>query len=52
MSSVEVSARSRSKVTVIGGGDLALACLLAISAKVKANVIINAPEVFLHNIMV
>lgn len=37
VSSVEVSARSRSKVTVIGGGDLALACLLAISAKRAAD---------------
>ncbi|KAG9460499.1 hypothetical protein GDO78_021450 [Eleutherodactylus coqui] len=35
VSCVDVSAKSHSKVTVIGGGDLALACLLSISAKVK-----------------
>ncbi|XP_077143267.1 ubiquitin-conjugating enzyme E2 variant 3-like isoform X1 [Ranitomeya variabilis] len=33
VSGVDVSGKSRSKVAVIGGGDLALACLLALSAK-------------------
>ncbi|XP_069821219.1 ubiquitin-conjugating enzyme E2 variant 3 isoform X2 [Dendropsophus ebraccatus] len=37
VSSVDVSAKSRSQITVIGGGDLALACLLAISAKGAAD---------------
>ncbi|XP_056383798.1 ubiquitin-conjugating enzyme E2 variant 3 isoform X2 [Hyla sarda] len=37
VSSIDVSARSHNKVTVIGGGDLALACLLAISAKRAAD---------------
>ncbi|KAM3918192.1 ubiquitin-conjugating enzyme E2 variant 3 [Leptodactylus fuscus] len=34
---VDVNAKPPSKVTVIGGGDLALACLLAISAKRAAD---------------
>ncbi|XP_053576643.1 ubiquitin-conjugating enzyme E2 variant 3 isoform X2 [Bombina bombina] len=33
VSSVDLTTKSRGKVTVIGGGDLAIACLLAISAK-------------------
>uniref|UniRef100_A0A5S6LAN6 Ubiquitin-conjugating enzyme E2 variant 3 n=1 Tax=Xenopus tropicalis TaxID=8364 RepID=A0A5S6LAN6_XENTR len=33
VSSMDVKAPSRAKVTVIGGGDMALACLLAVSAK-------------------
>ncbi|XP_068117855.1 ubiquitin-conjugating enzyme E2 variant 3 [Hyperolius riggenbachi] len=37
VASVEVSTPSRGKVAVIGGGDLALACLLAISAKRAAD---------------
>ncbi|XP_066439721.1 ubiquitin-conjugating enzyme E2 variant 3 [Eleutherodactylus coqui] len=37
VSCVDVSAKSHSKVTVIGGGDLALACLLSISAKRAAD---------------
>ncbi|XP_075693174.1 ubiquitin-conjugating enzyme E2 variant 3 [Rhinoderma darwinii] len=37
VSSVDVSNKSRGKVSVIGGGDLALACLLAISAKRAAD---------------
>ncbi|KAM4018420.1 ubiquitin-conjugating enzyme E2 variant 3-like [Anomaloglossus baeobatrachus] len=40
VNSVDVSGRSRSKVTVIGGGDLALACLLAISAKRAADTLV------------
>ncbi|KAM4721125.1 ubiquitin-conjugating enzyme E2 variant 3 [Rhinophrynus dorsalis] len=37
VSNVNVSATGRGKVTVIGGGDLALACVLAISAKGAAD---------------
>ncbi|XP_069596255.1 ubiquitin-conjugating enzyme E2 variant 3-like [Ranitomeya imitator] len=37
VSGVDVSGKSRSKVAVIGGGDLALACLLAISSKRAAD---------------
>ncbi|XP_040265705.1 LOW QUALITY PROTEIN: ubiquitin-conjugating enzyme E2 variant 3 [Bufo bufo] len=37
VSAVDVRTKSSSKVTVIGGGDLALACLLAISAKRAAD---------------
>ncbi|XP_072278332.1 ubiquitin-conjugating enzyme E2 variant 3 [Pyxicephalus adspersus] len=37
VSGIDVSSPSRGKVTVIGGGDLALACLLAISAKRSAD---------------
>ncbi|XP_018410641.1 PREDICTED: ubiquitin-conjugating enzyme E2 variant 3 [Nanorana parkeri] len=37
VSNLDVSFPSRGKVTVIGGGDLALACLLAISAKRAAD---------------
>ncbi|XP_071975058.1 ubiquitin-conjugating enzyme E2 variant 3 isoform X2 [Engystomops pustulosus] len=37
VSNVDVTAKSGCKVTVIGGGDLALACLLAISAKRSAD---------------
>ncbi|XP_040183934.1 ubiquitin-conjugating enzyme E2 variant 3 [Rana temporaria] len=37
VSNIDVSSPSRGKVTVIGGGDVALACLLAISAKRAAD---------------
>uniref|UniRef100_A0A8C5MGN2 Protein kinase domain-containing protein n=1 Tax=Leptobrachium leishanense TaxID=445787 RepID=A0A8C5MGN2_9ANUR len=37
VSKVEVNSSGRGKVTVIGGGDLALSCLLAISAKGSAD---------------
>ncbi|KAM9302258.1 LOW QUALITY PROTEIN: ubiquitin-conjugating enzyme E2 variant 3 [Gastrophryne carolinensis] len=37
VASIDVTPPSRGKVTVVGGGDLALACLLAISAKRSAD---------------
>ncbi|XP_063294046.1 ubiquitin-conjugating enzyme E2 variant 3 isoform X1 [Pelobates fuscus] len=37
VSQVDVTATGRGKVTVIGGGDLALSCLLAVSAKALAD---------------
>ncbi|XP_075044515.1 ubiquitin-conjugating enzyme E2 variant 3 [Mixophyes fleayi] len=37
VSSIDVSSPGRGKVTVVGGGDLAMACLLAISAKRAAD---------------
>ncbi|KAM5138424.1 ubiquitin-conjugating enzyme E2 variant 3 [Mantella aurantiaca] len=37
VSNIDVGSPSRAKVTVVGGGDLGLACLLAISAKRSAD---------------
>ncbi|KAM4617937.1 ubiquitin-conjugating enzyme E2 variant 3 [Discoglossus pictus] len=40
VSSVDLTAKGSGKVTVIGGGDLAMACLLAISAKDAADKVV------------